>query len=240
METMTKFEDRSDYSYSIWFVITTAIFVTALLTANIISVKLASFGRLILPAGIVVFPISYIAGDVLTEIYGYRKARKVIWLGFFCNLMMVGAVWAGGILPPASFWDGQGAYEKILLFAPRLLAASFIAYLAGEIANAYIMARMKVATKGRWLWTRTVGSTLIGQGIDSFIFILIAFSGVIPPAGLVVTAITQWVVKCAYEAAATPFTYLAVRFLRGREGKIVTPAVDPPEGEGIFRPSIPV
>ncbi len=216
---MSNFEDNSMEKYSIWFVVTSAIFITALLTANVISVKLASFGQLILPAGIVVFPISYIAGDVMTEIYGYRRARKVIWLGFFCNLMMVGAIWAGGMLPPASFWEGQGAYEKILLFAPRLLVASFSAYLAGELANAYIMARMKLATKGRWLWTRTVGSTLIGQGIDSFIFIAIAFSGLIPPAGLVAMAITQWLVKCAYEAAATPFTYLAVHFLRRREGK---------------------
>jgi uncharacterized integral membrane protein (TIGR00697 family) len=222
---MSNFEDKSREKYSIWFVVTTAIFITALLTANIISVKLASFGRLILPAGIVVFPVSYIAGDVLTEIYGYRRARKVIWLGFFCNLMMVGSIWAGGILPSASFWDGQEAYEKILLFAPRLLAASFSAYLAGELANAYIMARMKVATKGRWLWTRTVGSTMVGQAIDSFIFIVVAFTGVIPPAGLVATAITQWLVKCAYEAAATPFTYLAVRFLRRREDEDADPVI---------------
>ncbi|RJR18323.1 MAG: VUT family protein [Desulfobacteraceae bacterium] len=204
--------------YSIWFVSITVFFLTALLTANIISVKLVSFGAIILPAGIIVFPISYIAGDVLTEIYGYGHARRVIWLGFLCNIIMVAAIWAGGLLPPAQFWDGQAAYERILFFTPRLLVASFFAYLAGELANAYVMARMKLATGGRWLWTRTVGSTLVGQGIDSFIFITIAFAGTIPTVGLLITAVTQWLVKCLYEIAATPLTYLAVYFLKRREG----------------------
>lgn len=210
--------EETSERYSIWFVLVSGIFVTALLTANIISVKLSELGAMILPAGIVVFPISYIAGDVLTEIYGYRSARRVIYLGFICNLMMVAAIWAGGKLPPASFWDGQAAYERILFFTPRLLAASFAAYLAGELSNAYVMARMKELTGGRWLWTRTVGSTLIGQGIDSFVFINLAFLGVIPARVLLTTAVTQWLVKCAYEAAATPLTYLAVHYLGGKEG----------------------
>jgi len=203
--------------YSKWFVLVAALFVTCLITANIIAVKLIQLGGLILPAAVIIFPISYIVGDVLTEVYGYRQARRVIWLGFFCNLIAVTAIWAGGMLPAAGFWDGQTAYERILGFTPRLLAASFIAYLIGEFSNAYILAKMKVATRGRWLWTRTIGSTLIGQGLDSAVFITLAFGGVIPLEGLITAIVTQWLFKSAYEAAATPLTYWVVNFLKRQE-----------------------
>ncbi len=204
--------------YSGWFVVVAALFITCLITANIISVKLICVWGLILPAGVLVFPISYITGDILTEVYGYATARKVIWLGFCCNLLVVLAVWLAQVLPSAPFWDGQEAYFRILGYTPRLLAASFLAYLAGEFMNAYVMARMKILTKGRWLWTRTIGSTLLGQGMDSLIFITLAFVGTLPAEGLFLAIVTQWLVKSGYEAAATPLTYLSVRFLKSREG----------------------
>jgi hypothetical protein len=204
--------------YTPWFVCIVAIFTTCLITSNITAVKLIGIFGLVLPAGIIIFPLSYIFGDVLTEVYGYRKARLVIWLGFLCNLMAVTAIWLGQILPAASFWDGQTAYERILGYTPRLLLASFAAYLAGEFANSFVLAKIKIATKGRFLWVRTIGSTLVGQGLDSLIFILAAFMGKIPHDILVNAIITQWLVKSAYEAILTPFTYRIVAFLKRREG----------------------
>jgi len=204
--------------YSLWFVISVAIFITCLITANITAVKLVNVFCFVFPAGIVIFPISYIFGDILTEVYGYRRSRLVIWLGFLCNLLVVVAICVGQVLPPASFWDGQAAYERILGYTPRLLFASFLAYLVGEFANSFVMAKMKIATQGRWLWTRTVGSTLVGEGLDSLVFMTIAFVGEIPMTVLALAIITQWLAKSTYEAAATPLTYAAVRFLKRREG----------------------
>jgi len=197
----------------------TALFVTALLTANVIAVKLVDVAGLVVPAGVVIFPLSYIFGDVLTEVYGYRQARRVIWLGFLCNLLMVVAIWLGGLLPAAGFWDGQAAYERILGFTPHLLVASFAAYLVGEFANSYVLARLKVATGGRWLWTRTIGSTVVGQGLDSLVFIAVAFVGIMPgPEALLTAIVTQWLFKSAYEILATPLTYAVVTFLKRTEG----------------------
>jgi len=204
--------------YSLWFVISVAIFITCLITANITAVKLVNVFGFVFPAGIVIFPISYIFGDILTEVYGYRQARRVIWLGFLCNLLVVVAIWIGQVLPPASIWNAQAAYERILGYAPRLLLASFLAYLIGEFANSFVMAKMKIATRGRWLWTRTIGSTLVGEGLDSLVFMTVAFVGEIPMAVLALAIATQWLAKSAYEAAATPLTYVAVRFLKRREG----------------------
>jgi queuosine precursor transporter len=204
--------------HSPWFVIVVAIFVTCLITANITAVKLVDFLGFILPAGVIVFPISYIAGDVLTEVYGFRQARQVIWLGFFCNLIAVLAIWLGGLMPAAPFWDGQEAYLRILGYTPRILAASFLAYLIGEFANSIVLAKMKVATNGRWLWSRTIGSTLVGQGLDSLVFILVAFFGTIPTRGLIGVIVAQWLFKSTYEAAATPLTYLMVNALKRHEG----------------------
>jgi hypothetical protein len=142
----------------------------------------------------------------------------VIWLGFFCNLIAVVAIWLGQILPAASFWDGQAAYERILGYTPRLLGASFLAYLVGEFTNSFVLAKMKIATQGRWLWTRTIGSTLVGQAVDSIVFMTLAFAGTIPLAGLGMAIIVQWLSKSVYEAIATPLTYGAVSFLKKREG----------------------
>ena len=205
-------------AYSIWFVIIVAIFITCLITANIAAVKLIGVFGFVLPAGTIIFPMSYIFGDVLTEVYGYRQARRVIWLGFLCNFILVVALWIGQVLPPASFWDGQKAYERILGYTPRLLVASFLAYLVGEFANSFVLAKMKIATKGRWLWTRTIGSTVVGEGLDSFVFMTLAFAGTIPMVALSIAVLTQWLVKSFYEAAVTPLTYIAVNFLKRKEG----------------------
>src|SRR5919108_4295980 len=166
------------------FISCAALFVTCLLTANTMATKLIMVGGVVLTAGIVIFPVSYVVGDVLTEVWGYGVARRVIWLGFACNALMVAALWLGGELPAAPFWKGQEAYETIFGHTPRVLLASFVAYLVGEFANAFVLAKLKIATNGRWLWMRTIGSTLVGQGLDSLVFISLAFWGTIPLAGL--------------------------------------------------------
>ena len=209
-------EGASGYSHR--YVIIVAVFVTCLIVSNIVAVKLVGAFGLVFDAGTVIFPISYIFGDVLTEVYGFRRARQVIWLGFLCNLLAVGVISLSLILPAASFWEGQAAYERILGYAPRLLTASFCAYLIGELANSMVLSRMKVATEGRWLWSRTIGSTLVGQGFDSLVFVLIAFTGTIPASALVSVILTQWLLKSSYEAIATPFTYLVVGRLKRAEG----------------------
>ncbi|MFC2044787.1 queuosine precursor transporter [Chloroflexota bacterium] len=197
------------------FVIITAIFVTCLITANIIAVKLISFGSFILPAAIIIFPLSYVFGDILTEVYGYRWARRVIWLGFLCNLIFVVFAWIGQILPPASFWGGQEAYNSILGYTRRLLIASFSGYLAGEFANSYVLARMKILTRGRWLWSRTISSTVVGQGLDTSIFITIAYIGT--PSFVPIMILFHWLAKIIIEAVATPLTYTVVSYLKRRE-----------------------
>lgn len=217
MNSKQQKSNSSAVGHSYWFVIVTAVLITCLITANIMAVKLIHVFGFILPAAIIIFPISYIFGDVLTEVYGYRRARQVIWLGFICNLLAVMAIWIGQLLPPALFWDGQDAYESILGYTPRLLVASFTAYLVGEFANSFVLAKMKIATNGRWLWTRTIGSTIVGQGLDSLIFITLAFVGTIPLAGLASAILTQWLAKSVYEAAVTPLTYGVVGFLKRQE-----------------------
>lgn len=204
------------------FVLLAALFVTSLITANIVAVKLVDIGGLIVPAGTVtLFPLSYLFGDVLTEVYGFRRARFVIWLGFLCNLIAVAAIYVTQILPPAHFWDGQAAYERILGFTPRLLAGSFAAYLVGAFANAIVLAKLKILTRGRWLWIRTIGSTLVGEGIDSLVFITVAFIGTVATGDLLRTMVTAWLVKSAYEVVATPVTYLVVDALKRAEGSDV-------------------
>jgi uncharacterized integral membrane protein (TIGR00697 family) len=201
-----------------YFDVAVALFVAALLTANIIAVKLIQIGPLILPAGVVIFPVSYILGDILTEVYGYRHARRAIWLGFFGNLIAVAAIYLAGLLPAPAFWQGQDAYNAILGFTPRLLLASFVAYLFGEFSNSVILAKMKVWSQGRHLWARTIGSTVVGQGLDSLVFILIAFGGLMAGGELAVAVLSQWLFKSAYEVLATPLTYAVVNTLKRVEG----------------------
>jgi uncharacterized integral membrane protein (TIGR00697 family) len=200
------------------FVVVAALFVTCLITANIIIAKQISIGGIILPAAIIIFPLSYIIGDVLTEVYGYQQARRVIWLGFLCNLVTVVAIWIAQKLPPAPVFEAQAAYERILGSTPRFLLASFIAYLAGEFTNSFVLAKMKIITKGRWLWMRTIGSTLVGQGVDTVVVLAIAFVGVLPLSVLGIMILSHWLAKSAYEVIATPLTYVVVGYLKRKEG----------------------
>jgi len=195
--------------------IISAVFITCLITANIIAVKVISVGSILLPAAVIVFPISYIFGDILTEVYGYGWTRRVIWLGFFCNLIFVLFAYLGQLMPAADFWAGQEAYETILGYAPRLLLASICGYLVGEFANSFIMARMKIYTKGRLLWSRTISSTLVGQGLDSSIFIVLAFAGT--SAFTPELILYHWLAKVIIEVVATPATYAAVSYLKKKE-----------------------
>jgi uncharacterized integral membrane protein (TIGR00697 family) len=196
-------------------VIFIALFITCLITANVIAVKVISLGPFFLPAAVFVFPLSYIFGDILTEVYGYRLARRVIWLGFLCNLIFVFFAWLGQVLPAAPFWEEQEAYQRILGYTPRLLAASFLGYLVGEFVNSFILARMKIMTRGRWLWSRTIGSTIIGQGLDTTIFITVAFIGTASFVPIMI--LYHWLAKTLTEALATPITYVIVNSLKKRE-----------------------
>lgn len=198
------------------FVVIAAVFVTCLITANTIAVKVISIGGISLPAAVIVFPINYIFGDILTEVYGFRWARRVIWLGFACNLVFVFFAWVGQLLPAASFWGGQASYETVLGYTPRILSASFAGYLVGEFVNSFIMAKMKIRTKGRWLWARTIGSTVVGEGLDSAIFIIIAFAGTASFAPVMI--VWHWLFKTGIEVLATPLTYTAVNYLKKKEG----------------------
>ncbi len=196
-------------------VIIIAVFITCLLTANIIAVKVINLGPFILPAAIFVFPISYIFGDVLTEVYGYHIARRVIWLGFICNLIFVFFAWIGQLLPSASFWGDQQAYINILGVSWRILIASFCGYLVGEFANSYVLSRMKILTKGRWLWSRTISSTIIGQALDTSLFITIGYIGTGATIGTMIW--NHWVFKVVIEVIFTPVTYLIVNWLKRKE-----------------------
>lgn len=214
-------ETSSVQRFSGWYVFIAGVFVTCLLVANIIAVKILAlpFG-LFVPAGVVIFPLSYLFGDVLTEVYGYAAARRVIWLGFLCNLIAVAAFLLAGALPAAPFWQDQAAYNTILGFTPTLLLASFCAYLVGEFLNSFILAKMKIATRGRWLWTRTIGSTFVGEGADTLVFVTLAFgvTGIFRPDQLLTAILVQWAFKVLYEVVATPLTYVVVNFLKRREG----------------------
>jgi uncharacterized integral membrane protein (TIGR00697 family) len=162
--------------------------------------------------------LAYIFGDILTEVYGYARARQTIWIGFACNLIAVVAIYAGGLLPAAGFWPDQAAYGAILGFTPRLLLASFIAYLIGEFLNSFVLAKLKIRTAGRYLWVRTIGSTLVGELADSIVFITVAFLGVWPSDQMLTAVVTQWSIKVIYEIAATPLTYAIVGRLKRAEG----------------------
>lgn len=203
-----------------------AAFVTILLLSNLIGAAKPSYVTLpggtqwSFGAGVLFFPVSYIIGDVLTEVYGYARARRVIWTGFAALLFMAFMSWVVLSLPAAEGWDGQAAYEKVFGNTWRIVAASMIAFWAGEFANSYVLARMKVWTGGRHLWTRTIGSTFVGQGLDSLIFYPLAFYGIAgwPPELLWQVVLSQWAIKTAWEALLTPATYAAVAFLKRREG----------------------
>jgi uncharacterized integral membrane protein (TIGR00697 family) len=201
--------------YSYRFVFITALFVTCLLTANIVGVKVWGAGSLVLPAAVILFPFSYIFGDILTEVYGYKEARKVIWLGFLCNLIFVIFAWLGQLLPPAPLWTGQNAYITILGYTPRLLAASFLGYLVGEFSNSFVLAKMKILTKGKWLWSRTISSTIVGEGLDTVIFIIGAYVGAAFFTPWMI--LWHWLAKVVIEVIFIPLTYVIVNYLKKNE-----------------------
>ena len=193
------------------------LFVASLLISNTTSGKLWQLGKFTFPGGVLVFPLSYVFGDILTEVYGYARSRQVIWTGFAANLLMAFAYWAVITLPPASFWKNQDAFALTLGQVPRIVFASFLGYLIGEFANSFVLAKMKIWTQGRHLWTRTIGSTIVGQAVDTITFIGVSFGGVWPLKYLFVTAGSLYAFKVLYEIAATPITYAVVRFLKEKE-----------------------
>jgi uncharacterized integral membrane protein (TIGR00697 family) len=201
-----------------------AAFVTILLLSNVLGagkaavIGLPGIGAWPFGAGILFFPVSYVIGDVLTEVYGYAHARRCIWAGFAALLFMALMAFVVVALPPAADWPGQAAYEQVFGQVPRIVFASIIAFWAGEFANSYVLARMKVWTQGRHLWTRTIGSTIVGQGIDSLIFYPLAFYGVWANDTLFEVLVIQFALKVVWEALLTPVTYAAVGWLKRREG----------------------
>jgi uncharacterized integral membrane protein (TIGR00697 family) len=213
------------YRYFHWV---TAVFVTALIVSNIVAVKLIRVGPFTLTAALLVFSVSYIFGDVLTEVYGYARARQVIWIGFTCNLLAVLAFYTAGLLPPAPEWTtlpgfptpeaAQSAFAAVLGFTPIVLLASVVAFLVGEFLNSFVLARLKLRTRGRWLWLRTITSTLVAQVADTGLFVgLLVAAGVFPVGAALATIAGEWTSKVLYEVLATPVTYQIVNFLKRAE-----------------------
>jgi len=197
--------------------IITGLFVAVVIISNIASTKILLLGPFTFDGGTILFPVSYIFGDILTEVYGYKASRRVIWTGFLSCLGMSVVLWIVGKLPPAADWPYQDAYRNLLMTTPRIALASLIAYFAGEFSNSYVLARMKIWTKGRFLWTRTIGSTIVGEGVDTALFCLIAFAGRLPGELLSAVIVSNYIFKVGVEVLATPITYRAVAFLKRRE-----------------------
>ncbi len=192
-------------------------FVVVLLVSNLVAQKICRIGPLTLSGAELLFPITYIFGDIFTEVYGYAASRRAIWIGFFASalLSVMGAIIVA--LPPAPGWSNQAAFATVFGFIPRLVAASLIAYWAGEFTNSYVMAKMKLLTRGRWLWTRTVGSTVTGQAVDTTVVVLIAFWGHAPGRLLIALILSAYIAKVVYEVLATPLTYAVVGWLKRTE-----------------------
>lgn len=194
-----------------------ALFVAVVLISNVASTKFVKLGPFSFDGGTILFPVSYIFGDILTEVYGYRHSRRVIWTGFGCAALMAGVFALVGALPAAEGWENQAAYQAILGTTPRIVLGSLVAYFAGEFSNSFVLAKMKIWSQGRWLWTRTIASTLVGEGVDSVLFVLIAFAGAIPWSLLWVTVASNYLFKCGMEALMTPVTYWVTGALKRSE-----------------------
>ena len=199
--------------------IVTALFVTVLIVSNITSVKQLVLGPFTFDGGTIIFPLSYIFGDVLTEVYGYARSRRVIWTAFACMLLTVIVFSLVQRLAPAPYWDGQSAYDAILGQTPRIALASLAAFFVGEFSNSYVLAKMKIATQGKWLWARTIGSTIVGEGVDTLIFALVAFAGTMGNSDLVNLVVSNYIFKVGVEALFTPITYQVVAFLKRAESE---------------------
>lgn len=208
---------RNDPALSPLLALLSGTFAVMLVLSNIVAVKLVQVGPLVLPGAVIIFPITYIFSDILTEVYGYGRTRVIIWLGLGASLFATGIFKLVEVMPPAAEWPGQQAYSFILGSTPRIAAASILAYLSGEFLNSLILSRLKVVTEGRWLWLRTIGSTLVGQGADTVLFIGLAFAGNVSWEVLAVMIASQWTAKVLYEVIATPLTYLAVGLVKRSE-----------------------
>ncbi|PNQ75724.1 hypothetical protein BA950_10950 [Erythrobacter sp. SAORIC-644] len=223
---MEKTRSASSQTQFRYYDLVMAAFVTILLLSNLIGASKPSYvtlpfiGEWSFGAGVLFFPVSYIIGDVLTEVYGYARARRVIWTGFAALVFMAFMAWVVVQLPPAAGWPGQAAYEFVFGNSWRIVLASMIAFWAGEFANSYVLAKMKIWTRGRHLWMRTIGSTVVGQGLDSLIFYPLAFWGLAgwPVELLWQVVLSQWAIKTAWEALLTPVTYAVVGSLKKAEG----------------------
>lgn len=197
----------------------TVFFVAFLLISNVVASKILMLGPLAIDGGGLLFPLTYIFGDILTEVYGFKKTRKAIWLGLSANVLMAAVFMIVGAMPPAADWPNQDAYMAILGLTPRIVLASVTAYFIGEFINSFILAKLKIVTRGKLLWTRTISSTLVGQAFDTLIFMVIAFYGVLPWDLFVAVGISGYLLKVALEVLFTPFTYLIVNFLKKKEGE---------------------
>lgn len=195
-----------------------ALFITVLLLSMIMAQKLFVVFGVTFTTAIIIFPLSYILGDILTEVYGYGPTRRIIWSGFAASVLMVIFLEISVQMPPAPGWPNELAYEAILHQVPRTVGASLMAYLLGEFANSFVLAKLKVATSGRMLWLRTIGSTLVGQAVDTTVFIVLAFWGTFPPGVVLEIIVSAYIFKVLYEVAATPLTYLVVGWVKRREG----------------------
>lgn len=197
--------------------LTLGLFVAVLMISNIASTKITSLGPFVFDGGTILFPLSYIFGDILTEVYGFKGARRIIWAGFGALLLMVLTITTVGMMPAAGGWDYQESYENILMLTPRLGLASFLGYLTGSFTNSVILSRLKVKMAGQKLWVRTIASTLVGEGFDTVIFCLVAFLGVLPPDVLWVLIVSNYIFKVAIEVLLTPLTYKVVAFYKRHE-----------------------
>lgn len=193
-------------------------FVVILLVSNLLAQKVCLIFGFPVSGAILLFPITYIFGNVFTEVYGYGASRRAIWLGFFGTALLYAAAKITIMLPADPGWHNQAAFDAVFSFIPRILAASLIAFWAGEFANSYTLAKLKMLTKGKWLWTRTVGSTVVGQAVDTTLVIALTFGGVIPVGTLVKMIGTGYLLKVGYEVLATPLTYAVIYWLKKAEG----------------------
>lgn len=196
----------------------TGAFVGILILSNILAAKMVQIGPFVFDGGTLLFPLSYIFGDCLTEVYGYKSSRKVIWTGFAMIILMAINIWITGILPAEKSWTFQESYNNVLMMVPRIVLASLCGFFAGEFSNSFVLSKMKVLTNGKHLWMRTIGSTVVGEFIDSILFVAVAFIGLYPLSVLVIMAISNYLFKTFIEIVFTPITYKAVKSIKKYEG----------------------
>lgn len=201
-----------------YYFVVAVLFVAFLMISNTVASKIVLLFGFVLPGSVILFPFTYIFGDILTEIYGYHGSRPIIWAGFGASLLMAICYFLVQALPPAPFWQNQAAFEAILGQTPRIVVASLLAYICGEFANSFTLSRLKVFTKGKHLWMRTIGSTITGQGVDTIIFIIVAFAGAFAGKELLALVISTYVAKVLVEVLMTPLTYAIVGYLKKKEG----------------------